>query len=134
MIHVIFVFRFDFSFIPVIAYYITFRDNTIKKNYCTTLIIAVFKMVEIDVDHATQKTHNKNTNDRQSRDIWPIKCAIFLYIILNSCSFLWFFHKNFNKLHTKQINRVIKEFDYTVLSQISVLYLPTKYSFFIKFN
>jgi hypothetical protein len=32
-------------------------------------IIAVFKMVEIDVDHATQKTHNKNTNDQQSRDI-----------------------------------------------------------------
>ncbi len=36
----------------------------IKKGF-----IAVFKMVEIDVDHATQKTHNKNTNDRQSRDI-----------------------------------------------------------------
>ena len=37
--------------------------------FSLNFIITVFKMVEIDVDHATQKTHNKNTNDRQSRDI-----------------------------------------------------------------
>jgi hypothetical protein len=41
----------------------------VPKHDAMTRIIAVFKMVEIDVDHATQKTHNKNTNDQQSRDI-----------------------------------------------------------------
>ena len=40
-------------------------------------LIDVFKMVETDVNHATQKTHNKYTNDQQSRDNKPIKCSNF---------------------------------------------------------
>jgi hypothetical protein len=42
--------------------------------------IAVFEMIDFDVDHYCKKNKTQNTNDRQTRDKLPMKIHNLLYI------------------------------------------------------